>query len=80
MTTPGFNFSILTLADRQRMADDRIRQYEGDIFSHQMNVTQLNALPDSDSGKTEALNRERTAIDTLVRAVTVAKAERDKMR
>jgi len=69
----AYEYTALSVEDRQALAEQRIRQYEAELFGHEMNLAALASLPDDDPGKEQATRQANDAIATLAAAIAAAK-------
>lgn len=74
----AYKYETLSDDERAAMLEQRIRAFEADHYGHELNKIAVASLPDDDPGKARALEDATTAQATLERAISAAKAERDR--
>jgi len=62
----AYNYSSLSADERQAVIEQRIKQYELEIFNQELNLTGVETLPDSDPSKEIAIKEIKGKIGTLV--------------
>ncbi len=66
-----YEYIRLTADDRKAIAEQQVRQFESEIFGHELNIARLKATP-GDTEVEEA--KEQASIDIITKAVQVTAA------
>lgn len=85
MTAPSpapapYAYTTLSADDRRAIIDGRVRQFESELFGHELNRANAAALPADNPERANAEKAADDAIKTLTQRIDVAKAERAKIK
>ncbi len=81
MSENGFEYEALTPADRLRIVEDRLRQYEAEHFGHRLNRSALErAIDVPDDERAAQLDQIDRTITSIERSIELHRVQRDELR
>lgn len=73
---PPYVYKKLTDEDRAKIANDQVRQFESEIFGHELNIARVEALgKDATDEDVAVAAKAQDDIDTIARAIDVTIAQ-----